>query len=317
MATNINTTYSGDLLGNFLSVIVLDLFPVTTGGIHVLEGTTGTMVLPKLAMSTNPQAPADSYISTGDLDYGDMSKKLEHLVFWESISTYVFEHVWRQYQPKGNLVFEELPIDVQFQISQAFIEAVRNSINRQIVKGDSSGADFIDGFYTLAKASTGATEVTKITSTTVTSANAIEEVGKIYASMPRPAFKDPARKSRMKIYLSSNFYEAYGDAIRGQVYKNMSVMEDGNLAYKGIPVIEELFLDDNEGYMLIGSDGPLDTMGKMVATVKMGTNLLSDDALTTTGQMANGGDAIWIKSEFSSALAIHDHKSFIYYGATV
>ena len=128
MAINIkNTNYSGEVLERLLTVAATGNELVEKGLIHVEPGVSDKFSIPRLKtgkiLQKRKEQPEDSD-SKGDFDYSENVLKPVDFMAFTTFNPRSFENVWRKWQPKGNLVFAELPAEPQ--------NALLDALSRQV-----------------------------------------------------------------------------------------------------------------------------------------------------------------------------------------
>lgn len=141
MAINIkNTNYSGEVLEKLLTKATTGNQLVQRGLIRVVPNVTKKYSIPRLKVGTilqkRVEMPEDSN-SNGDFDYDEKELVPQEFMAFTTFNPRSFEQVWRPFQPTGDLVFAQLPPNVQNQL----LDALAKQVNFEL------GGHFINGVY--------------------------------------------------------------------------------------------------------------------------------------------------------------------------
>lgn len=141
MAINItNTNYNGEVLERLLTKATTGNQLVQRGLIRVVPNVRKKYSIPRLKTGTmlqkRKEMPEDSD-SKGDFNYSEKELVPHDFMAFTTFNPRSFEEIWRPYQPKGELVFAQLPADVQNQL----LDALAKQVNFEL------GGHFINGIY--------------------------------------------------------------------------------------------------------------------------------------------------------------------------
>lgn len=141
MAINItNTNYNGEVLERLLTKATTGNQLVQRGLIRVVPNVRKKYSIPRLKTGTmlqkRKEMPEDSD-SKGDFNYSEKELVPHDFMAFTTFNPRSFEEIWRPYQPKGELVFAQLPADVQNQL----LDALAKQVNFEL------GGHFINGVY--------------------------------------------------------------------------------------------------------------------------------------------------------------------------
>lgn len=172
MAFNITTNYAGEVHGRILTQMLQDAGLVSGGHVYVQGGIIDKYFIPQMDMTNVIQdRKAELDIQTdpvGDASFTEKVLEPEELMVFMKYNPRTFEQYWREYAPKGELVFKELPAQIQGLILQKVFNQVGHKLNYLLLNGDKSLPDndtymgikksYFDGFLTRIKASLGESE---------------------------------------------------------------------------------------------------------------------------------------------------------------
>ena len=117
MALNVsNTHYSGEVLEQLLTMAATGNEITEKGLICVIPGINKAVSIPRVKTgkmlqkrNKNPQLTD----SKGDFTYSEQKLEPKDMMAFTVFDPSAFEAIWRPFQPKGQLVFRELPAEVQ------------------------------------------------------------------------------------------------------------------------------------------------------------------------------------------------------------
>ena len=141
MALNIvNTNYSGEVLEKLLTLAATGNQIVEKGLIHIEPQIQDSLNIPRLKSNTMLQKRKEMPVATdskGDFSYSERRLVPKDFMAFTVFNPRTFERIWRKWQPKGNLVFSQLPPEGQ--------NALLNELSKQ-VKFE-LGGHYINGVY--------------------------------------------------------------------------------------------------------------------------------------------------------------------------
>ena len=139
MAINIqNSNYDGEVLEQILTVATTGNDLVEKGLIHVEPNVSLKFSIPRLKTGTMLQKrkeQPDVADSKGDHNYSEHELKPVDFMAFTTFNPRSFEKVWRQWQPKGNLVFAELPPEAQNALLAAMAKQVTFELGFHFIQG--------------------------------------------------------------------------------------------------------------------------------------------------------------------------------------
>lgn len=207
--TSITTTYAGESKNQIISAALLAGNTLAQDAITFKPNIVGKEVVRRLE--------TDGLIKGATCDFSDTStitsteriiEPKEFQVNLELCKTDWFND-WNGYQ-MGASAFRNMPSSIQEYILQHVAAKVAASNEVSIWQGV-DGADDYDGFATLLAADANLPAANEVTGTTVTAANVIDEMGKVYAAIPKALFGSP----ELVLYVSQDVYKSYAIALGG------------------------------------------------------------------------------------------------------
>lgn len=192
---------------------------------------------------------------------------------------------------------EVMPASVEEYILGQIAANISTDLESLIWIGDTeaSPASLCDGFIKLFTADS---DVIDVVGTTVTAANVITEIGKVYAAIPATI----KFKGKVKIFISNaiaGFYKQAQGALSGGIF----ITGDKELNYLGIPLVISPGLPTND---MVAAD---------FDNLWFGTDLMSDfeDVLIIPQKNISGAPTVRVVAEFKFGVNYGVGAEIVYY----
>lgn len=207
--TSITTTYSGEYKNQIISAALLAGNTLAQNAITFKPNIIGKEVVRRLE--------TDGLLKGATCDFSDTStitsterfiEPKEFQVNLELCKTDWFND-WNGYQ-MGASAFRNMPSSIQDYIIQ-YVSAKVAESNENLIWTGVDGNDSYDGFSTLLAADADLPSANEVTGTTVDASNVIDEIGKVYAAIPKAIFGSP----ELCLYVSQDVYKSYSIALGG------------------------------------------------------------------------------------------------------
>lgn len=150
----LNTTnYSGEVLENVLTLATTGNELVSRGLIMVIPGVNSAISIPRVKAGKMLQKRKEDPTkadSKGDFAYSEKKLTPKDMMAFTLFNPRAFEHIWRPFQPSGDLVFRQLPGNVQNTLLQELLKQVGHELGYQYINGtyeDGSDDALLDGRY--------------------------------------------------------------------------------------------------------------------------------------------------------------------------
>jgi len=284
--------YSGEFQEHILTLAATGNELVERGLIHVIPQILDSISIPRIKTSQmlqkrkehprfDPANPANSD-AKGDFTYSEQKLTPRDMMVYTAFLPKVFEHIWRPYQPKGNLVFQELPANIQNTLISELLKQVQHELGYQYINGEYEDGNndqlLMDGILTQAAKDA---DVIKVPSTAATITGRLKELREAIPVTMR-------RNPNLRILMSVEDFDAYDDELTARESKNADETDVNRKRYKGI-TIEDL-TDWPQGLIVatICSSG---TDSNLFAAVA----LANDENVVRIEQMANGSEYYYFK----------------------
>jgi hypothetical protein len=227
-----NSNYSGEVLESLLTLASTGNEIVSKGLICIIPGISKAVSIPRVKTTKmlrkrekNPQVTN----SSGNFDYSEKKLEPHDLMAFTVFDPSAFETLWRPFQPKGQMVFRELPVNVQNTMLDALSKQVTFELGDLYVNGEygeSDGTKLMNGILTQALKDENTIQVTSAETTMLGKLKAVR------ASIPTALRGNPA----LRIIMSVNDFDKYDDELTEREYKNTSETDVNAARYKGIPI---------------------------------------------------------------------------------
>lgn len=226
-----NTNYNGEVLERILTVATTSNEIVAKGLIHVIPGVEKKISIPRLHTGKMLQKRKENPTvedSKGNFNYSEKSLDPKDCMVFTVFNPRTFENIWRKWQPKGDLVFAQLPPEAQNALLDALSKQVQFELGGHYVNGVYGDTDdeLFDGILTQAA---------KDEDVIVVSSDATKQTDRLKAvrkAIPVAIRNNPA----LRIIMSVNDFDEYDDELTAREGKNASETEVNRRAYKGIKI---------------------------------------------------------------------------------
>lgn len=281
-----NTNYNGEVLERILTVATTGNELVTKGLIHVIPGVEKKISIPRLKVGKmlqkrkeNPQVED----SKGDFNYSEQSLDPEDFMAFTVFNPRTFEYIWRKWQPKGNLVFAELPPEAQNALLDALSKQVQFELGDHYVNGEYADGDddtkLMNGILTQAAKAKDYIFVDVSKATTM-----LAKLKAIRAKIPKAMRQNP----NLRIVMSVEDFDKYDDELTERESKNASETEVNRMRYKGITI--ETVAAWPEG-VIVCTLCSMDADGNLFAAV----NLQNDESVIQIDKISAASELYFFK----------------------
>jgi hypothetical protein len=283
---------SGEFQEHVLTLAATGNELVERGLIHVIPQILDSLNIPRIKAGQMLQKrkehprfdPIDGTKSDakGDFTYSEQKLMPHDMMVYTAFLPKVFEHIWRPFQPKGNLVFQELPAHIQSVLIAELLKQVEHELGYQYINGEyeegSNDRLLMNGILTQAAKDPDVVKVATVASTVT------GRLKELRAQIPVTMRRNP----RLRILMSVEDFDTYDDELTARESKNADETNVNRRRYKGI-TIEDL-TDWPQGLIVatICSSG---TDGNLFAAVA----LANDEHVIRIEQMANGSEYYYFK----------------------
>lgn len=232
---NVTTGYSGEVLDNILTKVALGNEIVEKGIMHVQQGVTKKFHIPRMGVSgkflqkRKARIATDGTDSKGDVNYDERTLEPQDMMVYTEFNPATFEHVWRQYQPTGNMVFEQLPPSVQNKMLELILKKTANEMGDYYINGIKGPGDY-EFFNGLVARIMSDADTTHVTSKATTWVNRFADV---YKAIPEEMVDDP----NLVFVMNTADYIDYDLELKAQYGKNIDPTGAREQAYNGVRIV--------------------------------------------------------------------------------
>jgi hypothetical protein len=292
----------------FVEVLRQGMQTVSGGHINVEGSDLKAQYIPRLELAGNILQPyAATPTDSGTITYDEKSVVLAGVNAMVEFNPMSFADTWQPFQQKGPLVFPELPPEVQLAMIEELLAEASDELELNIWRGDTAGSapvNVFDGIFKKAAADAAVVDVS--TPVTLTDANIIGELARLYAVIPAAVKFGPRPP---KIFVSYADWQLYGDAYKALTYKGGDVVDVAPKAYNGLEIVPLPGVPKNKMLAAIG-----------MADRRSDLHLIIPDAeanLTTVQveRKLNYSDLYFMKMTFRAGIVFRWSKQITAYNA--
>ena len=293
--TSITTTYAGEFAGKYISAALLSGKTLAEGNITTVPNVKFKQVMKKVATDAIVKDATCDFTDTSTLTLTERILQPEEFQVNLELCKKDFRSDWEAIS-MGYSAFDNLPPKFSDFLIAHVADKVAQKMEQNIWTGTNATAGEFDGFITTLGADG---DVNDVTGTASTSANVIEELGKIADAIPTAVYG----AEDLTMYLPSNMYRNYiralggfgasglgaaGTNAQGTQWYNM-----GNaLSFDGIKVVNAPGLSDN------------DAVAAQASNLFFGTGLMSDQNEVKVIDMADldGSQNVRVVMRFTAGI---------------
>lgn len=229
-----NTNYNGEVLERILTVATTSNELVEKGLIHVIPGVEKKISIPRLKTGKMLQKRKENPVvedSKGDFNWSEQTLEPHDFMAFTLFNPRAFEQIWRKWQPKGNLVFAELPPEAQNALLDALSKQVQFELGDHYVNGEYVDGDdddkLMNGILTQAAKATDYVLVDVSKADTM-----LKKLKAVRAAIPKAMRPNPD----LRILMSVEDFDKYDEELTERENKNASETEVNRKRYKGITI---------------------------------------------------------------------------------
>ena len=278
-----NTNYNGEVLERLFTLAVLGCQIVDKGLICVIPNVTKKLSIPRLKtgkMLQKAKEMPDDRDSKGGWNYSEHVLEPKQFMAFTTFNPNTLYNIWRPYQPTGNLVFTELPPNVQSTLLDALSKQVQFELGGHYINGvygDDDDHLFNGILYRMEHDG----DVKRI------STEATTMIGKLYAlksAVPETIKEHP----NLRYIMSLSDWEQYDQELTEREHKNSDETALNRKLFKGVKI--ETLVGWPSGLIIATLCAP-DESGNLFA----GVNLPSDEDVIQIDKLTNAGERYFFK----------------------
>ncbi len=278
-----NTNYAGEVLEQLLTVAATGNELVEKGLIHIEPGVSDKFSIPRLKtgkMLQKRKEQPEAGDSKGDFNYSEVVLKPVDFMAFTTFNPRSFEKIWRKWQPKGNLVFSELPAEAQNALLAELAKAVKFELGKHFIVGKEGEDDdsLFNGILTRILADP---DIVKVTTDKTTM---LGKLAAVKAKIPTMMRSNPG----LKILMSVEDFDQYDEELTAQPSKGANYTDTNVSRYKGIGI--EYMANWPSGVIVATITG-MGTTTNLWAAV----NLQDDMDVIQIDKLTNAGERYFFK----------------------
>ena len=279
------TAYSGEVLEQLLVRATTTNELVERGLIRMVPNVSKKFTLPRLKtgkmLQKRKEQPTDED-GKGNFTYDEKYLEPKEFMAFTTFNPRAFEDIWKPFQPKGNLVFSELPTKVQNQLLGEMAKAVDFELGFHFINGEYGDTDdeLFNGIIYSILHDEERIEIENPVALTIE--NIIAKMELSYLALPKKY------RAKAKILMSVEDYHKYDAALTALSVKGPDYTKLTAKVYKEMP-IEVL------------TDWPEDVIACTIASNDMtsnlwaGCNLVNDFDTIQIDKLTNAGERYFFK----------------------
>lgn len=224
----INTRYAGEVYEKILAKAATGNELFQRGLIHVFTNVQDKLAIPRIQLSKILQKRKEMPTSSdakGNITIDERVLEPKDAMVYIEFNPRQFEHFWRKWQPTGNLVFEELPANIQSQLLEMIVSQLGEELGEAFITCEYGEGDeqFFDGILTRIAAASG---TVRATCTSTSQKARLRAVWK--------ATEAKIRERKEFVFLMSQAdWDEYDDEMTDQHHKGADPTEQNVRKFKG------------------------------------------------------------------------------------
>lgn len=259
MAIEIDSAYSGEVLEQLLVRASTGNQLVAGGHIRVEANIGKKFSIPRLRAGGMLQKRKEDPTKTdskGDFSLDEKYLEPKDVMAFTLFNPRVFEKFWRPYQPKGNLVFAELPMEAQNALLAEMAKVIDFELGGEFINGvyGENEGEFFDGILSRITASN--TVVSFADAEAITSNNVLSVLKSVRDGIPTAIRQHPD----LKIFMSIDDADIYDDVLTNLPTKGADYTGSNAERFKGVKIVPL-------------AQWPKDVVVATVASTKIDSNL--------------------------------------------
>lgn len=283
-----NTNYNGEVLERLFTLAVLGCQIVDKGLLCVIPNVSKKLSIPRLKtgkMLQKVKEMPDDKDSKGGYNYSEHVLEPEEFMAFTTFNPNTFRNIWRPWQPKGDLVFTELPPNVQNELLDALSKQVKFELGLHYINGEYGNDDdhLFNGILYRMK---NDGDVKRISTTETTM------IGKLYAvkaAIPETIKENPS----LRYIMSMEDWEKYDQELTDREHKNSDETSLNQKSFKGVKI--ETLAGWPSGLIVATLCAP-DETGNLFA----GVNLSEDEDVIQIDKLTNAGERYFFKMKMQA-----------------
>lgn len=278
-----NTNYAGEVLEMLLTRAATSNELVEKGLIHMEPGVEKAYFLPRMKTGKMLQKRKEmptSQDSKGDFTYDERALIPMDFMAYTEFNPRSFENIWRKWQPKGNLVFSELPAEGQNALLREMSKQVKFELGFHFINGVLGDDDdhLFNGIVTRMLSDKDVIYVVSGETSMLKKLKAVKD------SIPTTMRSNPG----LRILMSVTDFDQYDEELTQQPNKGANYTDMNVERYKGIRIVP---LSSWPEGLIVASVCGMDYDTNLWAAV----NLVDDMDVIQIDKVTNAGEKYFFK----------------------
>jgi hypothetical protein len=303
------TTYAGQFAGKYIAAALLSAPTLENGGVTILPNVAYKQVIQRLATGDIVANASCDFTASGTVTLTERLLTTEEFQVNIQLCKADLQQTW-QVAEMGYSSFSKLPKSFEDFVIAHVSAKVAAKIETTIWNGTNATAGEFAGFRTLLLADA---TVVDVTSTTITAANVIEEMGKVVDAIPATLYGNEG----LRLYVSQAIAKSYVRALGGFGASGLGAAgtntqgtqwyTNGSLSFDGIPI-----------FMANGMKST-DMIATTVDNLYFGCGLLNDKNVVKVIDMADidGSQNVRVVMRYNGAVQFGIGSDVVLYSSGV
>lgn len=286
---NIQTAYSGEVLDKILVKVSTGNQLFQQGLIHLEAGINDKLTIPRMQLTKMLQKRKEmptSSNSKGEFKITERQLVPHDAMVYTEFNPNAFRHFWKKWQPSGELVFGELPTEVQETFIEALISEVGTELEYHFIQGSFGDGEeqYFDGLLTRIKADPA---VVKAKSESV---SILDRLKAVWAATSSKVRSNP----NFTFLMSSNDFDTYDNELTALHHKGADPTGVNKAAFKGHRIVA---LDQWPSDVIVGT---ICSTEAAKTNLFAGTSLAEDFNCVQVDKVTNAGELYFFKMLFKA-----------------
>jgi len=252
MAFAVTTNFAGDVVQEIALLAAIQNEAVMGGHIFVSDDIRKQRSLPRMKMDQIIQDRKTTPDSVGTFTSDERTLVPTDFMVYVEFNPNDFRDIWDFMQSTNPFVFAELSPEVMKAVLEEVLmgtNGVSPYMGKNIWQGDTAGSAPDDKFDGIIKTAQGDGDVVDVVGTTITAANIIAEIEKVWDATPVVVRDDPG----FKFIVSSKTVDFYYDALIALANKGPAPNQLTEMSYKGTPIVGLFGFSDDKMIATVAS----------------------------------------------------------------
>lgn len=283
MSIKIQTSYAGEVLEHLLTELTTNNELVERGLIRLVPNVKKSYHIPRLSvdkMLQKRKEQPETSDSKGGINLSEVTLVPQDVMIYLEFNPRALEAFWRKWQPQGNLVFTELPANVQGQFLSAIIAQAQEEIGWQMINGvyGEGENELFSGILTRIMSNSD------VIRATTSETSMIKRLRAVRSKIPMTL----RRQSNLRILMSQADFDRYDQELTDLHHKGAEETEVNKERFKGIRIEPLVQWPDN---VIVATLCSTDLSTNLWGAC----NLADDTEVLLIDKVSNAGEKYFLK----------------------